>query len=150
MFTKRSVGAILVAFCSILSARAQTWQPIQHRAPIYAGASLLLLDGTILVQDSDSSDWWKYTPSDLGDYTKGTRSQVASTPGYGPSILRLTFWRMAAYSSWAADTKFGSSVWQTTGYIYDPVANAGHLWLRLPVGAMWATRRSVVHVRTAP
>ncbi len=31
---------------------------------------------------------------------------------------------MAAYSSWAANTIFGSSVWQTTGYIYDPVANA--------------------------
>src|SRR3954447_9981076 len=64
---------------------AQTWTPLTHTAPIGAGTSLLLTDGTVLVHQSCSSVWYRLTPDATGSYINGTWSAIASLPaGYAP------------------------------------------------------------------
>ena len=46
---------------------------------------MLLTDGTVLVQDSCATDWWRLTPDQHGSYVNGTWTQVASLPtDYAP------------------------------------------------------------------
>jgi hypothetical protein len=50
-----------------------------------ADTALLLTDGTVMVQDYSTSDWWRLTPDKYGNYTEGTWTQLASMqPGYYP------------------------------------------------------------------
>lgn len=106
-------------------ATAQTWTPLKNKPPFSSpGTALLLTDGTVIVQDSEASDWWKLTPTNTANYVNGTWSQIASMPtGYGPLYYA---------SAVLADGRViveggeynccgGSEV--TLGAIYDPVAN---------------------------
>jgi hypothetical protein len=74
-------------------AGAQAWTPLTHQPTFAAGTSLLLTDGTVMVQDaafSSPNHWWRLKPDSSGSYVNGTWTQQASLPsGYGPSLLRF-------------------------------------------------------------
>src|SRR5450432_2105923 len=62
-------------------ASASPWTPLKHQPTFMAfGASLpmLLTDGSVLVQDTCATDWWRLTPDQHGSYVNGTWSPVAS------------------------------------------------------------------------
>jgi len=65
---------------------AQAWSSLKPPASLTdAGAALLLTDGTIMVQQDCSSNWYRLAPDSFGNYANGTWSQAASMPpGYGP------------------------------------------------------------------
>ena len=107
----------------VTSAFGQTWQGLAHQPTIAAGNELLLTDGTVLVQDADSSDWWKLTPDITGSYLNGTWSQLASTPGYGPLYYASQVLPDGRVFTMGGEYNFGSSVWQNRGYIYNPQTN---------------------------
>jgi hypothetical protein len=63
------------------------WQEVSAKVKWQNGASteLLMTDGTVMVQDFCTSNWWRLTPSSSGSYINGTWTQAASLPsGYGP------------------------------------------------------------------
>src|SRR5579859_8275568 len=66
--------------------KAQTWTAVKTAFPgSGAGQELLLTDGTILVQDADTPDWYKLTPDSSGSYVNGTWKKMASmNSAYGP------------------------------------------------------------------
>src|ERR1019366_8498109 len=66
----------LLAWCSIAS--AQSWTPVTTQFPV--GIALQLTDGTILIQQFNTPNWWKLTPNNEANYANGTFSQVASFP----------------------------------------------------------------------
>ena len=52
-----------------------TWTPAQNiPAELAAGFSILLTDGSVMVQDLNTggNGWWKLTPDAMGSYVKGT------------------------------------------------------------------------------
>jgi hypothetical protein len=56
-----------------------TWQMV----PTPAGGlvnPLLLTDGTVIVINDKTSNWYKLTPDNTGSYVNGTWSQIASLP----------------------------------------------------------------------
>src|ERR1700722_12381469 len=116
---------------SAAHATASPWTPLAHQPTFMAfGASLpmLLTDGTVLVQDTCATDWWRLTPDQSGSYVNGTWSQVASMPiGYAPfsnSAAVLADGRLIIEGgeyNWAVDPV--NPVWTALGAIYDPVAN---------------------------
>src|SRR5579863_4389822 len=56
-----------------------------RRPPASAALEFLLTDGRILVQSTNLSNWFTYSPDAKGDYANGTWTQVASLPsGYTP------------------------------------------------------------------
>src|SRR6476660_6343033 len=74
---------VLLAFAAL--AGAQTWTPLVHQPTFSASTALLLTDGTVVVQATESGAWWRLTPDNTGSYINGTWSQLASMPaGYGP------------------------------------------------------------------
>jgi hypothetical protein len=64
------------------------WTPLTNQPNFLVyGAStpMLLTDGTVLVQDTCATDWWRLTPDQYGSYVNGTWTQVASLPtNYAP------------------------------------------------------------------
>jgi hypothetical protein len=90
---------------------------------------MLLSDGTIMVQGGGSNDavsaWYQLTPDNLGDYTNGTWSQLASMDlarlYFGSNVLPdgRVFVVGGEYSG--PNTQ---PTWTNQGEIYDPVADA--------------------------
>jgi hypothetical protein len=115
------------------SSSASPWTPLTTQPNFLVDGSanpILLMDGTVLVQDAGFPDWWKLTPDEWGSYANGTWTQVASLPaGYAPlyhSSAVLPDGRLIIEGGeYLCDpTTFNcNAVWTNLGAIYDPVAN---------------------------
>jgi hypothetical protein len=53
-------------------ASAQPWQPLINQAPCDASTALLLTDGTVMVHQIESPNWYRLTPDITGSYVNGT------------------------------------------------------------------------------
>jgi hypothetical protein len=82
----RTVGmaiAMLLALASV--APAQTWTLLKHQPTVPTDTALLLTDGTVMMHEYNSPNWWRLTPDNTGSYVNGTWSQLASMPStYAP------------------------------------------------------------------
>ena len=69
-----------------------TWGPLAHQPTFGAGTMLLLTDGTVMCQNSDSNQWWKLKPDIAGSYVNGTWSALANGPNsplyFASAVLR--------------------------------------------------------------
>jgi hypothetical protein len=109
--------------------RAGGWQPIAS-VPGFANGpqtELLLTDGTVIVQDYCTSNWFKLTPDKNGNYTTGTWTQTASMPSnYGPLYFASAV--LADGKLIANGGEYNGSactgVETNLGAIYDPVKNS--------------------------
>lgn len=117
-----SATAVLLAFGSAI-ANAQYWTPVTTQFPV--GPALQLTDGTILIQEFNTPNWWKLTPTEAGTYANGTFSKVASFPAslkYAP-----LYFASAVLPDGRAIVEGGEYSYATTdttkGAIYDPNTN---------------------------
>ena len=105
-----------------------TWHAMAHSFPAaQAGVSLVLTDGTIVVQNNLGPDWWRLTPDASGSYVNGTWSALPLMPnGYAPDAFAsavLPDGRVIVEGGeYTAAPSFARSE-TTMGAIYDPVAN---------------------------
>ena len=63
--------------------QASPWTPLNNQPnfmPFGASTPMLLTDGTVLVQDTCATDWWRLTPDKFGSYVNGTWTRAASLP----------------------------------------------------------------------
>ncbi len=103
-----------------------TWQPIANQPAFNASTMLLLTDGTVMCQDSGTTDWWRLTPDEWGDYANGTWSPLApmtdSRLYYASAVLAdgRVFVAGGEYHNGIQDD------WNRAE-MYDPVANTWHL-----------------------
>jgi hypothetical protein len=76
-----SFALFLLVFFLAGDASAQFWTPTA-RFPGINGAdtALLLTDGTVMVQDYSTRNWWRLTPDEYGSYTAGTWSSLFPMP----------------------------------------------------------------------
>ncbi|MEO7734020.1 MAG: hypothetical protein ABIY55_23860 [Kofleriaceae bacterium] len=69
------------------TALAQSWAPLTHPPAFNASTAVLLTDGTAMVQQLNSGQFWRLTPDIHGSYTAGTWSAMPSLPGgYSPQL----------------------------------------------------------------
>jgi hypothetical protein len=123
------------------AAIARTWRPLANPAPFSAGAPLLLTDGTVMVQELDTSNWWRLTPGITGSYGNGTWSARASMPSdYSPLYFAsavLPDGRVIVeggeYVAGSSNPPFGFS---RRGELYDPVADK---WTSIAPPNSWGT-----------
>jgi hypothetical protein len=135
---KRTLGlALLVLLAWGTCAVAQTWTPLTNQPTFNASTSLLLTDGTVLVQQYSGNKIFRLTPDNTGSYVNGTWSQLASLPSnyaplyYGSAVLsdgRVIF-EGGEYNN-------GAQVETNLGAIYDPVA---HKWTAVAPPAGWTS-----------
>jgi len=116
-----------------------TWTPLKHQPNFANGAGnhLLLTDGTVLCQDFDAGDWWKFTPDKTGSYINGTWSQVANMPtGYGPLWYASAVLPSGKVFVMGGEYNLGGpGVWTNLGALYDPVANS---WKPVTAPSGWS------------
>jgi len=130
----------------VAGSAASPWTPLTNQPNFLVDGTanpILLMDGSVLVQDAGFPDWWKLTPDQKGSYVNGTWTQVASTPtGYSPlyhSSAVLPDGRLIIEGGeYICDpTTFKcNAVWTTLGAIYDPVANT---WTSVNPPDGWTT-----------
>ncbi len=83
-FTALSI--VLVAWITLSGiASAQKWQSLKHPPTFQTDTALQLTDGTVMVHEYLTPNWWRLTPDNKGSYINGTWSKLASMPSnYGP------------------------------------------------------------------
>jgi len=128
-----------------------TWASVPTtNLPASAGLCnpLLLTDGTVIVLNCVTPDWYKLTPDKTGSYVKGTWSKIGSLPnppgsgGYGPEWFAsavLPDGRVIIEGGEYNKSCTLSQIWTSLGAIYDPVTN---VWTYVPppfapFGAGW-------------
>ena len=117
---------IALVVCLALSgiAGAQKWQSLKHPPTFKTDTALLLTDGTVMVHECLSPNWWRLTPDRKGSYLNGTWSQLASMqPNFGPLYFAsavLADGRMIVEGGELNCCSHGSSA---LGAIYDPITD---------------------------
>ncbi len=116
-----------------------TWTTVATTPNIAAGFSILLTDGSVMVQDltNGGGDWWKLAPNSSGSYASGTWTQLPSMPaGYAPLYFASAVLPDGRVVFMGGEYQSFQPAWTTQGAVYDPVANS---WTPLAAPAGWMT-----------
>jgi hypothetical protein len=98
-----------------------SWTPLTNQPQFAAGLSLLLTDGSLMVQDVGSPNWWKLTPDASGNYINGTWTQLASMPdGYSPLYFASAVLPDGRVIIEGGEYQNFTPTWGNQGAIYDP------------------------------
>jgi len=114
-----------------------SWQSLTSPYPGGSpSAPMLLTDGTVLVHEQCSPNWYKLTPDNAGSYINGTWSAIATLPMIGGKQYAPLYFASAVlpdgrlimnggeYNNDPATGSCNSGTWSAMGAIYDPIANA--------------------------
>ena len=114
-----------------------TWQKLVNQPAFQTDTALLLTDGTVMVHQYSSQNWWRLTPDNTGSYLNGTWSQLVSmASNYGPLYFASAVLADGRVIVEGGEYNFGSPTETTQGAIYDPVANS---WTTVSPPAGWST-----------
>lgn len=115
----------------------QTWQPLTNQPTWNTDTAMVLTDGTVLMHQYNSTNWWKLTPTATGSYLNGTWKQMASMPsGYEPLYFASAI--LPDGKLLVEGGEYNNLVQNETnkGAIYDPVANT---WTNVNPPSGWST-----------
>ena len=122
-------------------ARAAGWQEIAS-APSWTNGPdtpLQMTDGTILVHDYCTPNWYSLKPDQTGNYVNGTWTKMASMPSnYGPLYFASAVLADGKVMVNGGEYNGGSCspVETPLGAIYDPVANS---WTAVAAPSGWGS-----------
>ena len=144
-----SAAALALAFTALVpDAHAQAltgqqevakarWQKLVNQPSFQTDTALLLTDGTVMVHQYSSPNWWRLTPDSSGNYLSGTWSQLGSMPSnYGPLYFASAVLPDGRVLVEGGEYNFGSGVETNLGAIYDPTTNS---WTAVSPPAGWST-----------
>jgi hypothetical protein len=117
------------------TAPPRSWRPVTAPAPFDAAQPLLLTDGTVMVQELSTEQFWRLTPDASGSYEHGTWSPRAAAPaGYSPLYDASAVLPDGRVIVMGGEYLGGFQAWTTRGALYDPVADS---WVSMPAPAGW-------------
>jgi len=100
------------------------WQSLPTQPPFGPGAMLQLTDGTVMVHQDGTPNWWRYTPDSSGNYLNGTWSQLASMQsGHAPVYFASAVLPDGRVIVEGGEYNLGVAAWTGLGDIYDPTLN---------------------------
>lgn len=121
-----------------------TFQPLANRAPFNAAMSLLLTDGTVMVQQLQSGTWWRLTPDASGDYVHGAWSQLATMPNqHAPLYFASAVLPDGKVIVMGGEYNMGAQSETTKGSFYDPQLNS---WTTVAAPTGWSTIGDAVSI----
>jgi hypothetical protein len=119
---------------------AGSWQPIVNQpnvSPFYAGIAMLLTDGTVMVQNVGTGNWYKLTPDNTGSYRNGTWTTLAAMPnGYAPLYFASAVLADGRVIVEGGEYQALQPAWTTQGAIYDPTNDT---WTSVNPPSNWNT-----------
>jgi hypothetical protein len=103
------------------------WQLLSaSQLPFYPQAAMLLTDGSVMLQEVTSDQWWRLRPDASGNYLNGTYEKTPPAPnGYAPTYpcrAILSDGRMLVEGGEYQGTN-PVPVESNQGAVYDPVTN---------------------------
>jgi hypothetical protein len=106
---------------------AGQWQPLSaNPLPFFPQAAMVLTDGSVMLQEVTSDEWWRLRPDANGSYLDGTYTETPPMPdGYAPTYpcrAVLPDGRMLIIGGEYQGTN-PTPVESNQGAVYDPVAN---------------------------
>lgn len=114
-----------------------TWQALANPAMFAAAHPLLLSDGTVVVHELSTANWWQLAPDETGSYVTGTWKQLAPMPsGYAPLYYASAVLPDGRLIIEGGEYNGGGQAWTNLGAIYDPVANT---WAAVAPPAGWTS-----------
>lgn len=122
----RAAGPAQVPYKAPPGAGGGTWTPLVHGFPGGTpDTPLQLTDGSVLVHDFCTADWYKLTPDANGDYVNGTWTQIASMPdNYDPGYFASQILADGRMIINGGEYDNGCNAhWTNKGAIYDPQTN---------------------------
>ncbi len=133
--------ALVALACSGVVASAQeptaAWTKLKNQPSVNTDTALLLTDGTVMMHQYNSPNWWRLTPTDAGSYIDGTWSQLASMPSnYAPLYFASAVLPDGRVLVEGGEYNFLQGVETNLGAIYDPVANK---WTAVTPPSGWST-----------
>ena len=133
--TSTQAGIVLVAvLVCCTAASAQKWVTVTTpQFPV--GVALQLTDGTIMVQENKTSNWWQLRPDKFGHYNTGTWSALAPMPaGYVPLYFASAVLPSGKVIIEGGEYNNGVKDWTNLGALYDPSTNS---WTNVPPPPGW-------------
>ena len=131
----RTLGiALMGLFVWVGAAQSQTWTPLTHQPTFQTDTALQLTDGTVMVHEYQTPNWWRLTPDNTGSYVNGTWSKIASmASNYLPLYFASAV--LADGNVIVEGGEYDGSHSQTNdGSYYDSVLNT---WTRIAPPAGW-------------
>jgi hypothetical protein len=136
--------AMLLAFLGSLGiASAQSWFAVTTQFQV--GIALQLTDGTILIQQFNTPNWWILTPNNEANYGAGTFAPAASFPAslhYAPEYFASAVLPDGRVIVEGGEFNFGVSPVgsdTTKGAIFDPTVPPNGKWTPVSPPAGWTT-----------
>lgn len=115
---------------------AGTWSGLTNQPTFNASTMLLLTNGTVLCQNSDSSDWYRLTPDESGSYVNGSWSSKLATGPNSPLYYASAVLKDGRVFVAGGEYNAGVVTDLLAAEIYDPVNNA---WTTLTTPAGWTS-----------
>jgi hypothetical protein len=132
------VGPVKPPYQAPQSSISGTWTPLAHGFPgtSFPDTPLLLTDGTVVMHDGCTTDWYRLKPDNTGSYVNGTWTKTASMPaGYTPLYFASQVLADGRLMVNGGEYLNCNAVWTNKGALFDPVANS---WTNVPPPSGWA------------
>ncbi|MBV8978383.1 MAG: hypothetical protein JO261_01870 [Alphaproteobacteria bacterium] len=103
-----------------------TWSALTNAFPGsgFPDTSLLLTDGTVMMHDGCTTDWYRLTPDNTGSYVNGSWTKMASMPsGYSPLYFASQVLPDGHVIINGGEYINCSAVWTNKGALYDTATN---------------------------
>jgi hypothetical protein len=122
------IALVSVLVCSaIAGAQAPStgkWQKLKNQPSFDTDTAMVLTDGTVMMHEYNSTNWWRLTPSSTGSYLDGTWTQLASMQnGYEPLYFASAVMPDGRVLVEGGEYNDLDPIETNQGAIYDPVAN---------------------------
>lgn len=131
------VGPIEAPYIAPGKAKSGTWAKVKNAFPGGTpDTALVLTDGTVLMHDGCTANWYRLTPDSKGSYHNGTWKKTAAMPsGYTPLYFASQVLADGRVIVNGGEYLNCSAVWTTKGALYDPVADS---WTNVNPPSGWA------------
>ncbi|HLW88451.1 MAG TPA: kelch repeat-containing protein [Terriglobales bacterium] len=138
----RFLGIALTVLASSILASSQepasgTWTKLAHQPTFETDTALMLTDGTVMMHQYNSGNWWRLTPTNTGSYVNGTWTQLASMQaGYAPLYFASVVLPDGRVLVEGGEYNNLQGVETNLGDIYDPTTNT---WTAVNPPTGWRT-----------
>ena len=134
------IGLVCAFGCSAIASAqkpAATWTKLKNQPPFNTDTALLLTDGTVMMHQYNSTNWWRLTPSNTGSYINGNWTELASMQsGYEPLYFASAILPDGQVLVEGGEYNNLIGVDTNKGDIYNPVTNT---WTVVNPPSGWST-----------
>jgi hypothetical protein len=135
-----AIALTLLACAGIASAQdplTSKWTKLKTQPTVNTDTALLLTDGTVMMHQYNSSNWWRLTPDITGSYVNGTWTALAAMQkGYAPLYFASAVLADGRVLVEGGEYNNLSPVETNLGSIYDPTTN---VWTPVNPPTGWRT-----------